>query len=94
METECSAGFVGTGITFKENKMKLTRKNIGQLFDCRGGDGSWAYQLIDIKGKELLFYSIGGDFWAFKKTYTDWRPFKSQEFYTRDEAWKMARREK
>lgn len=73
--------------------MKLTKKHIGKLFDCAGGDGSWAYQLIDIKGKELLFYSLGGDFWAFKDTYIDWRPFETQEFRSKKESWAIARRE-
>lgn len=73
--------------------MKLTKKDIGKLFDCAGADGSWAYQLIDIKGKELLFYSFGGDYWAFKHTYTDWRPFVAKEFRTKKDSWAMARRE-
>jgi hypothetical protein len=75
--------------------MKLTKKHIGQLFDCRGGDGSWAYQLIDIntKTKEVLFYAMDGEYWAFKNTYTDWRPFEPQEFRDKKEAWAMARRE-
>lgn len=74
--------------------MKLTKKHIGGVFDVRGSDGSWAYVLVDIKGKEALFYSIGGDFWALENKWDDWRPYKPQEFRTREEAWKMARREK
>lgn len=75
--------------------MKITKKNIGQFFDCCGGDGSWAYQLIDIntKRKEFLFYDMNGNYWAFKDTYTDWRPFEAPMFCTKGEAWAVARRE-
>jgi hypothetical protein len=76
--------------------MKLTKKHIGQLFDCRGGDGSWVYQLVDInpKTKEILFYSLSsGDFWVFKDEYTDWRPFETREWFTKKQAWADARRE-
>lgn len=60
--------------------MILTKKHIGRLFDTQGGDGSWAYQLIDIKGKELLFYSVNdGKFEIDSNKYRDWRPFKRYE---------------
>lgn len=74
--------------------MKLTKKHIGGLFDVTGSDGSWAYMLIDIKKGEALFYSIGGDFWALKNVHNDWRTFEPREFRSKEEAWKMARREK
>jgi len=73
--------------------MKLTKKHIGQLFDVQGGDGSWVYQLIDIKKKEILFYSMSGEYWAFPNIHHDWRPFKPQMFRDAKDAWNMARRE-
>lgn len=39
--------------------MKLTKRHIGGLFTCAGADGSWVYQLIDIKQGWLLFYNFG-----------------------------------
>lgn len=60
--------------------MKLTRKHIGGLFDVRGGDGSWAHQLIDVKNGDLLFYAMDGKFWIEKQgAHDDWRPFKKRE---------------
>jgi len=60
--------------------MKLTRKHIGKLFDVRGGDGSWVYQLVDVKKGWLLFYSFhAGEGAYFKERvgeYHDWRPFR------------------
>lgn len=56
--------------------MRLTKKDIGQLFDNRGADGSWHYQLVDIKGKELLFYSSSGRFEIDSNKFSDWRPFE------------------
>jgi len=58
--------------------MKLTKKHIGQLFDNRGSDGSWAYILVDVKGGDLLFI-VAGDTRRFEidtNRYGDWRPFK------------------
>lgn len=77
--------------------MKLTKKHIGQLFDVRGADGSWCYELIDVKGKDLLFYSFNGKQEIEPNTYTDWRPFVPQyhanrEWVKRD--WTTARRSK
>lgn len=75
--------------------MTLTKKNIGQLFDVLGGDGSWAYQLVAVKGKDLLFYSFGGDYWVVDKTrYNDWRPFSPQPHPKNHigYGWKLARR--
>lgn len=74
--------------------MKLNKKHIGKLFDVTGSDGSWAYQLIDIKGKEALFYSIGRDFWALENKHDDWRPFKPQMFRSAKDCWPLARRNK
>lgn len=53
--------------------MKLTKKNIGQLFDCTGGDGSWCFRLLDIRGKDLLFYALDGKYWIMPNKDNDWR---------------------
>lgn len=76
--------------------MKLTRKHIGGLFDNEGGDGSWAYQLVDVKKGWLLFSVVGEPlrYEADKQIWHDWRPFKSQS-PTRSEitrGWETARR--
>lgn len=77
--------------------MRLTKKHIGGLFDTDSGDGSWCYELIDIKGEELLFYSYGDRHEIDSAKYTDWRPFIPQ--YHRNKkwvgyGWKKARRSK
>lgn len=77
--------------------MKLTKKHIGQLFDNRGSDGSWAYQLVAIKGKELLFYVLGDSRYEVDSNkYNDWRPFEPQiELHRKDrivQEWRIARR--
>ena len=66
--------------------MKLAKKHIGRLFDNRGSDGSWAYQLIDIKGRDLLFYVFGSDnrYEIDTNDYSDWRVFQPTR---RDKAW-------
>ncbi len=75
--------------------MKLTKKHVGKLFDVRGGDGSWAYQLVDIKGKRLLF-NVVGDVRRFEidtNKLEDWRPFVPAPFSKEDiqKAWATAR---
>jgi hypothetical protein len=75
--------------------MRLTKRHIGGVFDCRGSDGSWVYQLIDIKGKELLFSVIGTTRYEVDTNkYGDWRPFKPQPVDSRrvEWGWKDARR--
>lgn len=77
--------------------MKLTKKHIGGLFDVRGSDGSWAYQLIDVKKGELLFYVFGSSPSRYEiesNRHTDWQVFQPQP---RDpvwdiEGWKTGRR--
>jgi hypothetical protein len=60
--------------------MRLTKKHIGGLYDVHGSDGSWAYQLVDIKNKELLFHVFGSDgqYEIEAQSQHDWRPFKPQ----------------
>ncbi len=56
--------------------MKLSKKNIGQLFDVEDSDGSWVYQLIDIKDGWLLFYDFHGGYMKERVgENADWRPF-------------------
>lgn len=77
--------------------MKLTKKHIGQLFDVEGGDGSWCYQLIDVKGKDLLFYAFNGRHEIDSTKYTDWRPFVPRYHHNKTwigYGWKNARRSK
>lgn len=60
--------------------MKLTKKHIGGLFACRGSDGSWVYQLVDVKKDWLLFYSFSSHISYYKErkgAYSDWMPFES-----------------
>lgn len=56
--------------------MKLGRKHIGQLFDLGSSDGSWVYQLVDVKKGWLLFYTFGGYFKERVGEHNDWQPFK------------------
>ncbi len=58
--------------------MRLSKKHIGRLFDVHGADGSWVYQLVDIKNKKLLFSSLAGKYWTDNASTSDWRPFKPQ----------------
>ena len=79
--------------------MKLTKKHIGKLFDCRRSDGSWAYQLLDIKDGKLLFYVFGSfppRYEIDQQSYTDWRLFKPQPRDPRwdQDAWSLARETK
>lgn len=75
--------------------MRLTKKHIGQCFDTRGGDGSWCYQLLDIKGKKLLFYSWPSErFEIDTNRLNDWRAvsqFKKFSDKQINKAWKTAR---
>lgn len=76
--------------------MKLTKKNIGQLFDVPGSDGSWCYELIDVKKGELLFHTFGGRHEIESATrYNDWRPFVPQYYLNKEwvaRGWKTGRR--
>ena len=77
--------------------MKLTRKHIGKLIYVSGSDGSWAYQLLDIKEGEVLFYDLGGKFEiAPQHKYDDWAFFKPATDYKKwiEYGWKTGRREK
>lgn len=65
--------------------MKLTKKHIGQLFDVKGSDGSWCYELIDIKGKDLLFYAFNGRHEIDSNEFSDWQPFVSR--YHKNKIW-------
>ena len=77
--------------------MTLTKKHIGKLFDVSGGDGSWCYQLVDIKGKELLFYCFTrGEYEVDTNKYKDWRPFKPTNPWPKEWlkwGWERARRD-
>lgn len=76
--------------------MKLKRKHIGKLFDCRGADGSWVYQLIDIRDGELLLYSLtSGLFEIESRKHKDWRRFRPQTLFDAaqtEDGWKKGRR--
>ena len=54
--------------------MKLTKKHIGQLFD-NDADGSWVYQLVDIKKGKLLFYDFASSYVVETNKFSDWKPF-------------------
>lgn len=59
--------------------MKLTKKHIGGLFSV-GGDGSWTYQLVDVKDGWLLFYGFDCEY--FKERvgeHDDWERFKPRK---------------
>ncbi len=58
--------------------MRLSKKHIGRLFDVQGGDGGWAYQLLDIKKGQPLFRAFDGRYWVERTPQNDWRPFKPQ----------------
>lgn len=76
--------------------MKLSKKHIGKLFDNHGADGSWAYQLVDIRAGWLLFNVVGDSlrYEAEPNTYADWRVFKPQQPMKGEieEAWASARK--
>ena len=56
--------------------MKLNRKHIGGLFHIDSSDGSWVYQLVDVKDGWLLFYEFDGDYYKEKAGADDWVRFK------------------
>ncbi len=57
--------------------MKLTKRHINQLFTNDLSDGSWIYQLVDIKKEKLLFYSFAETtFVQETNKFADWRFFK------------------
>lgn len=61
--------------------MKLTRKNINQLFDVPGSDGSWVYQLVAVSRTELLFYTFKSSGYSYEiesRQSDGWRHFKPQ----------------
>ena len=67
--------------------MKLSKKHLWGLYDVRGSDGSWAYQLIGVERKKLLFYVFGSyppRYEIESTSETDWRVFKPQP---RDHMW-------
>lgn len=76
--------------------MILTKKHINGLFDVPGSDGSWAYQLIDVRDGELLFYVLGSNarFEIESGKHHDWRRFKPQlkRWNSAEEGWKTGRR--
>lgn len=76
--------------------MKLRREHIGQCFDVRGSDRSWYYQLVDIAGKDLLFYSYPSNrFEIDTNKLNDWRPVcETKKFSDKQiiKAWRTARR--
>jgi len=77
--------------------MKLTKKHIGQLFDVEGSDGSWYYQLIDVKKDELLFYSLDHrhPYEIESRSHTDWRVFGSAQAFNKRQiklGWAIGRR--
>lgn len=59
--------------------MRLAKKHIGKLFDVKGSDGSWAYQLVDVWRTWLLFYDLSGNYVKEKNGHTDWRYFKPRK---------------
>lgn len=59
--------------------MYLTKKHIGKLVHTAGSDGSWVYQVIDIRDGWALFYSFDNRYWKENiKLHDDWRIFKPQ----------------
>ncbi len=60
--------------------MRLTKKNIGQLFDCRGGDGSYVLRLCDVKRGVLLFYSFSGYYCIDSAKSTDYRRYDPDQW--------------
>lgn len=76
--------------------MRLTRKHIGQIFDVRGGDGSWVYQLMDVRKGELLFYGFAADRYEIDDAkYNDWQPFEPQKWWSKTHkkmGWQIGRR--
>lgn len=85
--------------------MKLTKKHIGKFFVCAGADGSWAYLLIDVRKKDLLFFAVPrGAFEIESRRHRDWIPYELNSWlpgdhtkYTKEvvlNAWKTARRTK
>ena len=75
--------------------MKLTRKHIGGLF-TNGDDGSWVYQLVAIKGKELLFYTFDRDRYEVDTNkFADWKRFQPRKPWPKnwiEYGWATARR--
>lgn len=74
--------------------MKLTKKHIGKLF-TNGGDGSWVYQLVDIKKGKLLFYSFDNKYAIETNKFADWEHFKSRNPFPKEwtkRGWDRARR--
>lgn len=59
--------------------MRLARKHIGGLFDIAVGDGSWCYQLVDVRNKKLLFYTMSGTYKIESNRHLDWRYFKPRK---------------
>lgn len=76
--------------------MKLTKKHIGGLFDVKGSDGSWVYQLVDIRKGKLLFYAFGGWEITSQRKYNDWTVFKPVKRWTKRQikyGWETGRKQ-
>ncbi len=68
--------------------MKLKRKHIGRLFNTKGADGTWVYQLVDIKDGWLLFYNFERGFWKERYgEYKDWQEFEPVKKWPKE--WKQ-----
>ena len=57
--------------------MKLSKKNIGQLFNTGHKDplGDWYIQLVDIKQGFILFIESEGRIFSQKNKWDDWVPY-------------------
>lgn len=75
--------------------MKLTRKHIGQLFNVAGADGSWVYQLADVKKGWLLFYDFRGSYYKERTgEHHDWQPFTPEKWWSNGQlayGWRTAK---
>lgn len=61
--------------------MKLTKKDIGGLFDVNGGDGSYILRLCGIKKGVLLFYSYGSDYYCIDSAKaSDYRRYNPEQW--------------
>lgn len=72
--------------------MRLTKKHIGGLFQTFGADGSWHYQLLDIKDGMNLFYSSSGRYEIEPNSHSDWESagLKFDKIHIRN-GWKYGR---
>ncbi len=57
--------------------MELNKSHVGGLFTTKGADGTWVYQLVDVKGGWLLFYDFDGKYEKERQgNHRDWQVFK------------------